>query len=73
MPGVPDSTDSSTLLSLPPWTGQALMAAKTMSGTCASIPNLADPSVLCTKSTRGIGRGMKVNCAGVLIAGSAAS
>src|SRR5579862_3780585 len=52
MPGAPFSTDSSTLLSLPPGTGQAVIAANTMPGTCASMPNFADPSVLWTTSTR---------------------
>src|SRR5258705_9107552 len=73
MPGAPESTDSSTPLSVPPRTGQALMAAKTILGTHASIPNLADPLVLCTRSTRGIDRGMKVNCDGDLIECSLAS
>ncbi len=73
MPGAPESTDSSPPLSLPPGTGQALMAAKTIPGTCASIPNMADPLVLCARSTRGIRRGRKVNWSGDLIAGSLAS
>src|ERR1700677_155069 len=73
MPGTPESTDSSTLLSLPPGTGHAVIEAKTMAGTWASLPNLADPSVLCATSTRGSTLEMKVNCDGVLITGSAAS
>src|SRR5215469_18743514 len=44
-----------------------------MSGTCASMPNLADPSILWTTSMRGIGLPRKVNWSGVLMAGSWAS
>jgi hypothetical protein len=58
---------------LPPGTGQALIAAKTMPGTCASIPNFADPSILWITSMRGIDVPMKVNLSGVLISGSLVS
>jgi hypothetical protein len=41
-----------------------------MPGTCASIPKRAEPSILWTTSTRGIGLPAKVNLSGVLISGS---
>ena len=54
------SGESSTLLSLPPGTGQALIAANTMSGSCVSIANFAEPLILGGTSMRGIGLPMNV-------------